>query len=53
MEKGASYRTESDRAWHALQIFTDKLRKSRGKLQMRLQAKRRRSKPTLTRHFMD
>ena len=24
MEKGASYRTESDRAWHALQIFTDR-----------------------------
>ena len=34
-------------------IFTNKCRKSRGKLQMRLQAKWRLSKPTLTRHFMN
>lgn len=53
MEKSASDRTESDRAWHSLQIFTNKCLKSRSKLQMVLQAKRKRSKPTLTRQFMD
>ena len=45
-----------NRIWSSLALFTNlykQCRKSRGKLQMGLQTKRRRSKPTLTRHFMD